>query len=406
MMNSMVMLWFACTLLVLIALALVLWPLFQPTKKSYFTEEALQIKLYKERRATLEQELASTAIDETEFKLATAELDFALLQELPSSSPKPQAYHRDYRLIVLIAILFPITSFLLYWHWGHSQALSAFYAQQRQEKLVQTEIKKLGTPDHVINVLKQHLQQDPNSARGWYLLGRLYLEQQQFQPAIDALARANHLKPNDPKIMLSYAESLYTTNQGILPVTGSNLVHKLLQRNPNDINVMGLLALSDYHQKNYQAAIAWWQKIAMQLPPGSDDSKMLAALIAKVQLQQDPNQKPVELQVHVTLAPSLISKVSPQDVVFVYATGIGGSKIPLAVVRYKVEDLPLTLTLDQADAMLPTATLANAKQVVIYARISKSRQPLPQTGDLIGESQVINVREPPKIISIMINHWF
>lgn len=399
----MLTLWFICLLLVLFALALILWPLLRPGKTSYLTEEALQIKLYQERRDALISELASGTIDETEFKLATAELDSALLQEFPSSSPKQASYQHNYLLITFLAILFPALIFLFYWHWGHSQALSAYYAQQRQAKIVQTEIKQLGTPAHVIAVLKQRLEQNPDSAHGWYLLGRLYLGQQQLQLAVTALARANQLKPDDRQIMLSYAESLYLANQGVLPTQGLFLTEKILQQNHNDINAMGLLALSNYHQKNYPAAISWWQKIATQLPPGSEDSKMLSALIAKVELEEDPAKKPIELQVHVMLAPSLLSKTSPQETVFIYATGVDGAGIPLAVVRYQVKDLPLTVTLSQADAMLPTATLATAKEVVLSARIAKSGQPLPQAGDLLGQSLVVDVHQVKKTTFITIN---
>ena len=76
--------------------------------------------------------------------------------------------------------------------------------------------------------------------------------------------------------------------------------------------------------------------------------------------------------------------------------------MPLAVSRHKVEDLPLQITLDDSMAMMQSLRLSTFEQVVISARISSSDQPLAQTGDLQGESGVINPVDHPQV-SITIN---
>jgi cytochrome c-type biogenesis protein CcmH len=49
---------------------------------------------------------------------------------------------------------------------------------------------QLGTPQQIIAKLEQHLQQHPDSAEGWYLLGKLYLDQQQMDKAKIAFTKA------------------------------------------------------------------------------------------------------------------------------------------------------------------------------------------------------------------------
>ena len=88
----------------------------------------------------------------------------------------------------------------------------------------------------------------------------------------------------------------------------------------------------------------------------------------------------------VTLAPGLAAQAAPGDTVFVFARAVGGGRMPLAVQRAKVGDLPLSFKLDDSMAMTPTATLSGAQQVIVGARISKSGNAIPQAGDLAGEA--------------------
>jgi cytochrome c-type biogenesis protein CcmH len=102
-----------------------------------------------------------------------------------------------------------------------------------------------------------------------------------------------------------------------------------------------------------------------------------------------PSAKPaaaVRLQGTVRLAPELASKVSPTDTLFVYARAAEGPAMPLAIVKRRAADLPLTFALDDSMAMSPTMTLSAFPRVVITARISKSGSATPQPGDLQGAS--------------------
>ena len=88
----------------------------------------------------------------------------------------------------------------------------------------------------------------------------------------------------------------------------------------------------------------------------------------------------------VTLDPALAAQAAPGDTVFVFARAAGGGRMPLAVQRARVADLPLRFKLDDSMAMAPGMTVSSAKQVIVVARISKSGQATPSAGDLAGEA--------------------
>jgi cytochrome c-type biogenesis protein CcmH len=63
--------------------------------------------------------------------------------------------------------------------------------------------------------------------------------------------------------------------------------------------------------------------------------------------------------------------------------------MPVAIVRATKKDLPFTFRLDDSNSMMPSRKLSDVGMVVIVARISKSGQAMPQSGDLEGMSQPV-----------------
>ncbi len=91
----------------------------------------------------------------------------------------------------------------------------------------------------------------------------------------------------------------------------------------------------------------------------------------------------------VKLAPALASKMAPGDTLFIFARAAEGSRMPLAIMRLKAEDLPKQFRLDDTLGMAGGPALSSVAQVRIEARVSKSGEALPKPGDLRGESAVV-----------------
>jgi cytochrome c-type biogenesis protein CcmH len=118
--------------------------------------------------------------------------------------------------------------------------------------------------------------------------------------------------------------------------------------------------------------------------------------------QAGVDQTATRLQVSVTLDQRLISQVLPDDTLFVFARALQGPKMPLAVVRKTVGDLPLTVSLDDSMAMLPEMRLSNFDDIRVGARISRSGGAIPQSGDLQGETSPVR-REDAGVVQVIIS---
>ena len=120
---------------------------------------------------------------------------------------------------------------------------------------------------------------------------------------------------------------------------------------------------------------------------------VVLAAAASVQAEPAASVKPIgqslAISGKVSIAPSLAGKGSATDTLFVFARETNGPPMPVAIMRATKKDLPFTFRLDDSNSMMPSRTLSDVAMVVIVARLSKSGQAMPQSGDLEGMSQPV-----------------
>jgi len=91
----------------------------------------------------------------------------------------------------------------------------------------------------------------------------------------------------------------------------------------------------------------------------------------------------------VSLSSDIAGKATQNDTAFVFARAAKGPKMPLAVFRKQVKDLPMAFSLDDTMAMRPGLKMSGFEQVVVVARVSKSGNPMAKSGDLEGSSGAV-----------------
>ena len=258
----------------------------------------------------------------------------------------------------------------------------------------------------MVDQLAERMKQQPDDAKGWTMLARSYTVLGRFSDALPAYRRAIELVPNNANLLADYADAIAATKGSVNNAESESLVERALRLEPNhQARPAGTAA---YDRGDFAGAMAHWQKIVDQLPAESELAQKVQASIAEArehaggatalaQAKTAPERATAaassaapagKVSGTVTLAPALRAQAGPDDTVFVFARPTGG-RMPLAVRRAKVADLPLTFTLDDSMAMAPGMTISSVKQLTVSARISKSGNALPQPGDLAGESAAV-----------------
>ena len=291
----------------------------------------------------------------------------------------------------------------------------------------------------MVQRLADRLKDRPEDAEGWTMLSRSYLVLGRLDEAAQASERVLKLKPNDAQALADHADVLAMRAGRVLDGEPMKLIERALRLDPDNLKALALAGAAAFDRGDGNEAARLWDRVALLGPPGSpvvqqardgaaEARKMAAeragqtgggAAPASGQAQaqgpvsglaQGPGvaqKSPVAgptVRGTVTLSAALKAQAKPEDTVFIFArnaeAGPGASRMPLAIVRKQVKDLPATFTLDDSLAMGPGMGLSSAKQVVVGARISRSGQAMPQPGDLEGLSAPVAVGSQGVVVEI------
>jgi cytochrome c-type biogenesis protein CcmH len=256
----------------------------------------------------------------------------------------------------------------------------------------------------MVDRLAERLKERPDDAEGWAMLGRSYVALGQHEKAVPAFEKATALRPDDAVLLADHADALAVRNGRSLAGEPIQLVQRALKADPRNLKALALAGTEAFDRADYPAAAAYWQRLVDAAPPDSPfvapareglaEARQRGGLPApKAEASPPMPAAPggAVLSGTVTLAPALRAKAAPEDTVFVFARAAEGPRMPLAILRRQVKDLPLQFKLDDSLAMSPAARLSGASRVVVGARVSKSGDAMPQPGDLSGQTAPVSV---------------
>jgi len=373
------------------------------TSEEVFDRDELNVTIFKDQLAELERDLSVNILSQEQFELAKHDLESSFLQggDAEASEPVSQMDRVIGRsAAVVIAILIPILAVTLYNTLGAGEA--GLHPEDARPQ-VQAEGHE-GSLEEQVRKLQDHLQENPDDAEGWGMLARSYYFLKQYGAAAETFARASSLQQDsNAELLADYADALAMANGRNMAGKPYELAKKSLAINPKFQKALWLAGTATYQSGNFEATLGYWQRLLAIFPSGSENYLQMQKNIAEIQQKLGlPVDAPMQTQTAaaaggasisgvVRLHESLMLDAAIGDTLFVYARAATGPRMPLAIVRKTVKDLPFEFTLDDSMAMRPNMKLSSFQQVVVGARISKSGNAMPQPGDLQVVSQPMGV---------------
>lgn len=258
-------------------------------------------------------------------------------------------------------------------------------------------------PEQLVERLKSKLTQEPNSVRGWKLLGMVYMSQQKPDLAYQAFRRGYSIDQTDSSLAVRMAEADAGRHDGDWQPEDVELLQKLASNDPSNVMLTHILGIIHYQQSNYTQAISYWRQTLRYLPKESEATSSVISAIAKAEQQLgNAATDSRELKVDVDVATAIRAHYPADTTVIIYAKAVTGPPMPLAVRKCRLADLPLRITLSDQDAMLPNLTISHFKSLRVFARVSVHGQAITEAGDAIGTAAV---SAQDAVASITINHF-
>ncbi|MGE5162330.1 MAG: c-type cytochrome biogenesis protein CcmI, partial [Betaproteobacteria bacterium] len=402
-------------LMVAAALAWVLWPLLRPANRKSIEQRAANLTIFKDQFADLDADLRRGSISQDQYGEARAELERRMLDEARAekTAPAPAPVARFKTALVLAAAV-PIVAGVLYAKLGAPDAFSPLAtATQDQHQLTGAQVEEMTAK------LAARLEKEPDNIDGWVMLARTYYSQRKFAEASRAYEKLTTLLPNEPALYADYADALAMAQGRKIAGKPLELVNKALALDPNQWKALAMAGTEAFDRKDFKAAVEYWERlkassagepIAQQIQGSIDEARRLgglpsspdagAAPVAAAKATPAPAApaKPsaaagagTNVSGTVTLSAELKAKAGPNDAVYVFARPADGSKMPIAITRAQVKDLPLKFTLDDSTSMSADVKISGFQEVIVAARVSKSGSAMPASGDFEGITKPVKV---------------
>jgi cytochrome c-type biogenesis protein CcmH len=417
-------LWLSLIGLLGVALGIVYLPLLRKHQPlPAVSHQQHSIAIFQDRLAELESEKNQGSLAAGDFVLLKVELEKSLLADvdnLPNALNPPQPPFikggevtlQHWLVVSGLAFFVVLISLTLYVQLGRSEdfaqslVLQAKAQQQAvEDQKAQAQLLKL------VTLLKAKIAQHPTDVEKWQLLASSYAAMQQYSQAAQvyqaAMTAVGKQHPQYAALKGGFAQMLFQAADEHITPAVAQAMQETLDIDPLESSALLLKGIEAYTQGRVAQAIAAWQKAKLKA-----NDNLIANFIdpiitqAQAQLAQVPVANAAvsaaKITVKVSLDNSLKNKLNPEQIVFVFARAVDG-KMPLAIEKLQVKDLPSTVVLDDTKAAMPTARLSSVQTAQVTARVSLSGQAREASGDWFADPVQVPVTKQGSTVELLIN---
>lgn len=272
----MILFWFICAVLIIIALAFILPPLLQRTDKeqaqSAMERREANIAIYRDQLAELETDLQNGIASQDQYQQDRDEIERRLLEDIQSAEDhvKPAAPANKRAVVYTLAFGIPLVALIFYFRVGELKAITGPQTLPATTNQSPGAMRSQQQIDANMAALVERLKTNPSDAQGWVMLARSYNSMERYGEAAGAYARATELKPNDADLLAEYAFVSAMASGRQLEGQPMELVNRALKIDPENLGALQLAGSAAFQRKDYNVAADYFSRVLKKLPPESD----------------------------------------------------------------------------------------------------------------------------------------
>ena len=337
---------------------------------------------------------------------AIAYLAVPLVRSVPSAAKGAPAAPRSTAALVAMLVALPLAAVALYksistFPWDSPIAAAAVPPGHVAGGA--------GDMNAITAQLEARLAANPGDVEGWQMLGRTYLVSGESVKAAAAYQKAIDLTGgSDPALKLDLAEALILTEDPSVQDQAKQIVDAALAADASNGKALWYSGVMAIRAGDKETAKARWSKMLELSPPeeirqivvaqfpelGGEAPAMAAASPPAMAAASPPamgagaeGSAPAgrTIRISISVDPKIAGKLQPGTPLFVSARQPGIPGPPLAAVRVSSDQLPTTVVLSDANAMMEGRNLSSVDDVEVVARVAFGGTAVTATGDLIGK---------------------
>ena len=249
--------------------------------------------------------------------------------------------------------------------------------------------------DEMVVALALRLESEPDDLQGWKMLARSYGQLKRYPEAIVAFEQAAELESyGNGQTLVDLGESILLSDGNSIKGRAAEVFENALALSPNNPKALFYGGIAAIERGEPLLAAARWETLLATSPPeeirgilrqridewrGITSEETPAAVVAS---------NAVEVTMNITLSEAARNAVDPAATVFIIARDPGQPGPPIAVTRRLASELPTSVALSDADAMIAGRTLGGVPNLEIIVRVSASGQPTAQSGDWFDSATI------------------
>ena len=329
---------------------------------------------------------------------------------------------------LFVLLMIPLTGILMYQSIGTPEAINLAPVTPAQQSPSQqtAHSDQQGQMDDLVASLQQRMAENPDDPEGWLILGRSLKTMQRYSEAEEALRNANRLVPDNPSIMIELAETmLFNSGEPEVSPEARQLIETALAIDPNQEKGLWIMGMASAQTGDDAQAVAYWTRLQEQLDPATGpfqavtqqieaaqtrmgvpvsataDTSVAEPSVAPPPAAMPPMAKPVAseaatgefgIPATISIGDGLAGPYPANATLFIFIHPAGAAGMPLAVKRLAPQGFPMSLNFTDADLLQPGGSLQAFELLDISARISMTGVANIASGDIQANRVTVNTK--------------